>query len=374
LIAILLTGCGQQVPATWPDLSVQGDIVYLVNGQVFALEADTGKVVWDYPGAPKQSGGLLRGCSSQPQLTDGPFTSAPAAGEGFVFLASGGEQQQSIWGKGDNMAGLRALNEFGTLQWAFEGTTERAIAAPTVMGQTVYLTSSDRKVYAIDIVTQNARWVFETGNWVWATPLVVADTVYVASMDHKLYALDGETGQARWTFEQSASALPTAPAFAQDTLYLSTLGGYVYALGAQTGELAWEQKVQGSIWGTPLVQDDVVYLGTLDGVVYALDAQDGQTIWSKNTEGETRGTPAYVDGRIYIGCENGQLYVFDAQDGAESASPLGAKLEKASIYTSPVFSGQYLYVAATDGTVYALDLEKNIRVWENNPLADQEAE
>jgi outer membrane protein assembly factor BamB len=373
VIIVLLTGCGRRVPATWPDLRVQDDIVYLVNSQVYALKADTGNLVWDYPDIPKRSGGLLGGCSA-PQPTDGPFVAAPVASQEFVFLASGGEQQQSIWGKGENMAGLRVLNEFGTLQWTFKEPTQNAVAAPAMMGQTIYLASSDHTVYAIDIETRQARWTFETGNWVWATPLPADDTVYVASMDHALYALDDQTGGVKWTFDQAAGALPTAPTLAQDVLYLNALGGYVYAVDAKTGTLIWEQKVQGSIWGTPLVQDGLVYLGTLDGVMYALDTQNGQTVWSANTEGEIRGTPAYVNGKIYIGNENGKLYAFDAQKGTESASPLGEKLEKASIFTSPVFDGQYLYIVATDGTVFALDLETNTRVWQKNPLTDQEAE
>ena len=373
LIMVSLTGCGQRIASTWPDLSVQDGIVYLVNSQVYALEADTGNLVWNYPGVPQRSGGLLGGCSAS-QLADGPFTAAPVTSEGFVFLASGGEQQRSIWGTGENMAGLRVLNEFGTLQWTFKEPTKNAVAAPAIMGQTVYLASSDYHVYAIDINTQNARWIFETGNWVWATPLPIGDTVYVASMDHILYALDDETGQVKWTFEHATSALPTAPAWDQDTLYLNALDGYVYALDAGTGQLVWEQKVQGSIWGTPLVHDGLVYLGTLDGMIYALDAQNGQTVWSANAAGEIRGTPAHVNGKIYIGCENGQLYVFDAQTGTQSASPLGETLDKVSIFTSPVFDGQYLYVVATDGTIFALDLEKNVRVWEKNPLTDQEAE
>jgi glucose dehydrogenase len=53
-------------------------------------------------------------------------------------------------------------------------------------------------------------------------------------------------------------------------------------------------------------------------------------------------------------------------------SPLGMQLEKASIYTSPVFDGTYLYVVSTSGEVFALDVKRNAIVWQNNPLADQE--
>jgi len=371
LAGTLLVGCGRRVPATWPDLSVVDGVVYLANGQIFAMEAATGKLLWNYPGAPQRSGGLLSGCSA-PQATDGPFVAAPAVGAEFVFLASGGDQQQSLLGKGKNMAGLRALNNFGVLQWRFDEATQSAVASPVLDEGTVYLASSDRHVYAIDVQTRDTRWVFETTKWVWAVPLVAQDTVYIASMDHVLYAVDAATGEVEWKFDRPQSALPTAPALVQGTLYLNALDGWVYAIDAQTGALEWEHKIDGSVWGTPLVQDGFVYLGTLHGAVYALDAADGTQVWSQDVGGEVRSTPAYVDGKLYVGCQDGQLYVFDAQDGSKNVSPLGAALEKASIYTSPVFDGQYLYVVATDGRVFALDLDKDIVVWEKNPVSDQE--
>ncbi|MBN1936750.1 MAG: PQQ-binding-like beta-propeller repeat protein [Anaerolineae bacterium] len=376
ILSTLLIGCGSTVSGTWPDLVVDGETVYLVSGQVFALQADTGTVLWNYPGAAQRSGGLLGGCSA-PQATDGPFTSAPAFDDAFVYIASAGERQKSIWGAGENKAGLRALNQFGTLQWKFDGTTAPALAEPTLIGNTIYMASSDHKVYAISVETQGVRWTFETENWVWATPLIVDETVYIASMDHKLYAINDETGLTEWTFDQSHSALPTAPAYAagvdgRGVLYQNTLDGYIYAIDAQNGSLIWKTKIEGSVWASPLVEGDTLYLGTLQGIVYALSIQDGSTLWTQSVGGEVRSQPAFVDGWLYFGCEDGKLYVFNADDGTKRASPLGDKVEKASIHTTPVYDGKHLYVVATDSTVYALDLERNVIVWEKNPLTAQE--
>ena len=84
------------------------------------------------------------------------------------------------------------------------------MASPTLSGGTVYLPSSDYNVYAIDVETRGASWVFETENWVWASPLVVDDLVFIASMDHTLYAVHAENGSEAWRFEASG-ALPAAP-------------------------------------------------------------------------------------------------------------------------------------------------------------------
>jgi outer membrane protein assembly factor BamB len=374
MAAALLAGCGQQVPPYWPDLTVdrENNAVYVAeaNGQIFALQADTGAISWSFPTISQGGGGLLGGCTPR-TVTDGPFYAAPAFDAQYLYLGSAGDQQRTLFSKGENRAGLRVLDKSGIEQWQFKGVTDRTVCSPALSDTTVYLASSDRSVYAIDLTTHQPRWTFSTNNWVWATPLVIEGVVYVASMDHVLYAVNDQNGQQIWRFDGASSALPAPPAFAEGTLYLAALDGNVYAVNAETGELLWERKLGGSLWATPLLQDSVAYLGTLNGQIYALNATDGSEIWQKTVDTETRGTPAYANGTLYFGGENGQLYAFDATSGQEKASPLGVQLEGASIYTSPVFDGQRLYVVATDGRVFALDPEKGQVVWQRNPLSKE---
>lgn len=376
LIASVTVSCGQRVVPYWPGLAVADGVVYVVHGpdpsgQLFALDAETGNTLWSYPLVEQGSGGLL-GCSG-PKAADGPFHSAPAIGEQLIYLGSAGEQTRSLFSKGENMSGLRALNKSGVLQWEYRGTQDRAVAPPALGGGAVYLSSSDHSVHAIDRETHQAEWVFETGNWVWASPVVPGDLVFVASMDHSLYAVDTATGNQVWRFDEPTSALPGAPDTAEGVLYFGALDGHVYAVEAQTGDLVWKRQLDGGVWGSPLVAGDSVYLGTLGGNVYALDTADGTVRWQKEVEGDIRSAPAHVDGLIYIGSEAGRLHAFDAADGSERVSPLGQQLDKASIHTTPVYDGQRLYVVSTDGQVFALDLERNATVWSVNPLArDQE--
>lgn len=374
--ALVLAGCGRNVPAYWPEVGTGPEQLYVAetNGQVFALDPETGDILWSYPLIESSGGGFLSGCSAQ-AASDGPFYAAPVAGDEFVYLSSAGEATASLFRKRENTAGLRALNTLGTLQWSFKGTDARAVASPVVSDGTVYLASSDHNVYAINVESQQPRWIFETGNWVWANPVLSEDTVYVASMDHVLYGVDVASGDEIWRFSQAASALPAAPALVEGVLYLGSLNGGVYAVDAASGDLLWEAQVSGSMWATPQVKEGAVYFGTLDGTVHALDAEDGSMVWEQEVGGEVRGTPAYVGGIVYFGCEDGRLYAFDALDGTEQPSPLGSTLESASIFSSPVYDGQRLYVVATNGEVLALDPERNAVLWRTNPLqVDEEGE
>jgi outer membrane protein assembly factor BamB len=370
LIAVVaLVGCGRNVPPYWPEVGTGPDRLYVAetNGQVFALEPETGDVLWTYPQIQASGGGFLSGCTGRAP-SDGPFYAAPAVGSELVFLSSAGEATTSLFRRSENTAGLRALNTLGTLQWSFKGTETRAVASPILSDGTVYLASSDHSVYAIDIDTREPRWAFETGSWVWANPVVSADMVYVASMDHLLYAIDAASGNEVWRFSHATSALPAAPALVEGVLYLGSLNGGVYAVDAATGDLIWSAQTSGGMWATPQVAEGIVHFGTLGGIVYALDTEDGTTVWEQAVGGEVRGTPAYVDGIVYFGCEDGRLYAFDALDGTEQVSPLGETLENASIFSSPVYDGQRLYVVATNAEVFALDLERNVMVWRRNPL------
>jgi outer membrane protein assembly factor BamB len=378
ILALFLAGCGRQVPPYWPDLSVEGlaaqdGTVYVaeVNGQVFALQGETGAVQWTYPAVEQRSGGLLSGCSA-PAATDGPFHAAPAFNPDFLYLGSAGGVQRSLFGGSTNSSGLRALNKMGTLQWEFKGATDRTVASPAVSGTTVYLASSDHNVYAVDTETRQPRWTFETENWVWATPLVVDDRVYIASMDHSLYAVDDADGSLIWAFTGEPGALPATPAIADEVLYFGSLAGRMYAVQAENGVLKWDKAIDGGMWATPLIlaQDGVsaLYFGTLDGAIYALDTRDGSELWKQQVPDEVRGTPAHVDGTLYFGCADGKLYAFDARSGQETVSPLGQQIENASIYASPVYDGQQLYVVATNGAVFALDPARNAIVWQVNPL------
>lgn len=368
LLVVVIVGCGRQVPPYWPDLGVSGQVVYVAesNGQLYALAAETGNVMWVYPVVEQRSGGLLGGCSA-PVASDGPFFAAPAIGDEVIYLASAGEHVQSLFRRGENLSGLRALNPNGVLQWSFKGTTDRAVASPTLVGSIIYL-AADNSVYAIDTSSQMGRWVFETGSWVWAAPVVVENTIFIASMDHNLYAVSTEDGSERWRFTEATGALPAAPVYNDGVLYFGSLDGRMYAVQASDGTPVWEQSVQGAIWATPRVEQGTVYFGTLQGQIYALDAADGREQWRQEVPGEVRGTPAFVNDVLYFGCENGSLYAFNAQEGQAVMTPLSQPIEGASIYTSPVFDGERLYVVATTGQVFALDTEQNAILWQTNPL------
>ena len=73
------------------------------------------------------------------------------------------------------------------------GSLKREVrCGPPAIGSdgTVYVGSSDNKIYAINGKTGVKLWEFETGGTVYSSPAIGPDgTVYVGSWDKKLYAI-----------------------------------------------------------------------------------------------------------------------------------------------------------------------------------------
>jgi len=84
----------------------------------------------------------------------------------------------------------------GTPIWEFETgggvLLLRGVDSSPAIGPdgTVYVGSSDNKLYAINGKTGVKLWEFETGGAVFSSPAIGSDgTVYVGSQDNKLYAI-----------------------------------------------------------------------------------------------------------------------------------------------------------------------------------------
>ena len=117
--------------------------------------------------------------------------------------------------------------EPGKLIWKFQtGGSEYGVHSSPAIGSdgTVYVGSTDKKVYALDGKTGTKKWEFETGGDVKSSPAIGADgTVYVevGYPGNKVLALDGKTGAKKWEFETGGAH--SSPAIGSDgTVYVGS--------------------------------------------------------------------------------------------------------------------------------------------------------
>lgn len=67
-------------------------------------------------------------------------------------------------------------------------------STPVVYKDKVYVSSLDKRLYAVDLLTLEIGWEFETNGRIFASPEVVNGHIYIGSNDGRLYELDPETG------------------------------------------------------------------------------------------------------------------------------------------------------------------------------------
>ena len=349
LMGAVLTGCGAApVPQNWPGLTVENDTVYAISGapqEVYILDAETGAVQATFlPQGLGDSRGAINYWS--PVTLGGDLAYA-----GFF-------QEKS------DANGLYAFDpETGQQKWHFN-VDSQILPAPTYVDGTVYAGSTDKNVYAVTAETGQPKpgWSFEAEAAIWASPLVTDGRVYVASMDHNLYCLDAETGEEIWKTEVGG-AMAKQPLLADGILYVGAFDGKVHAIKADSGELVegFAFQAENWIWSTPLMVDGQLYVTALDGYLYAIEPDTGNVVAPypynsgaiDDAKDVIRANPVEAGGHILVGTEKGR--VIAVKEGQRVCSwPNGTP--ESAVYTTPVVSGDTVYVVRMDGQVYALDV------------------
>ena len=291
------------------------------DGNVYAVDAATGRQIWK-------------------RATKGPVSSSPAVVDGVVYV-------QSYDGK------FYAIDaKTGDLKWKFASSGERRfeakglhgmqpknqtiadpfdvyLSSPLVVQGSVYFGCGDGNVYALDAVTGDLKWKFQTGDVVHASPALANGILYIGSWDSFLYAIEAATGKEKWRFQ----------------------GGEDPMMHNQVG-----------FQSSAAVVDGVVYVGCRDSHLYAVDAATGQEKWKFNNEGSwVISSPAVAQGRVYFATSDSSLYhVVDATDGKS----LLRKEGKAYVFASPTIAGDVVLLGVLNGTLEARDLKTGEVLWE----------
>ncbi|MFC7077569.1 outer membrane protein assembly factor BamB family protein [Haloarcula halophila] len=211
----------------------------------------------------------------------------------------------------------------------------------------------------------NIRWRSEIGTAVAERPVVADRTVYVSTTDDRVLALDTDTGAERWTYETRMDSENLRHAVAGDRLFVA--GSFATeAVGRGDGRLSW-----GTASGAkykPLVRDGVAYLGSSTGArtLRAFEVAADELLWSFTTDGSVRGRPALVGGTLFVSA--------GAHDGEEPAPMYALDAETGDLQWERTFDGTLsssvvpfeglLYVTGENGTVAAVDPADGSVVWQ----------
>ena len=141
-------------------------------------------------------------------------------------------------------------------------------------------------------------------------------------------------------------------------------------------EVRWTFKTTGPIWGSAAVKSGVLYVGSNDKSVYALDANSGSQKWAFTTQGDIRTRPAFSGKNVIFSSDDGSLYAVDAASGAQvwktdihnthqrlALNDPHANFDFDFMTSSPIVSGNKVFVGSADGNVYGLDAATGSVSW-----------
>ena len=117
-------------------------------------------------------------------------------------------------------------------------------------------------------------WKFKTGGPLHASPVIANGTLYIGSTDGKLYALDAKQWGVRWVFD-AGDAIRYSATVLGNRVYFSARNNKVYALNAKTGEKLWEYKTKSWTEAPLIVADNKVHIGVFPSKIYLLNASTG---------------------------------------------------------------------------------------------------
>jgi outer membrane protein assembly factor BamB/Icc-related predicted phosphoesterase len=198
-------------------ISIRGNIaVYAnTNGQIVALDPNSGKALWHY-----QTGGKI-------------YSTPAIAGKRIICAST------------DNNIYCLDLKT-GQLKWTFP-TSKSIIASPAVDRNSVYIGSSEGIFRSVDLRSGKLNWKFDSvKNFVETRPLVYGNCVYFGSWGNTFYALDKRTGKLCWKREKYSNRMlsPAAvwPVAAHGKVFIVAPDRHMTALDAKTGHEIWDSK------------------------------------------------------------------------------------------------------------------------------------
>ena len=262
------------------------------------------------------------------------FDSSPSVVDGTVYASSGDKR-------------VLALDaESGRLVWETDLDGPLA-SSPTVAGDLLYFGLTDGRIIALSTLDGSPVWDFETGNFIVASPTVSEGIVYIGSGDNRLYALDALTGEHYWNYETDGR-IPASPAVSDSVIGVVSQDRQVHILDAVTGRYRLRFNMIGELFASPVLDDRLMYAADSRGTVVGIDWRQREVPFER--------TARWV---------RTQLFVWRLVDTLPRPKGFvwGFRQPRESFVTSMALGNDALFVGSDTGVVYALDRSDGSLVW-----------
>lgn len=285
-------------------LAVSGDLLFVTTagGQVFALTASSGKKVWEVDLAV-------------------PLRAAPTVQGEKVFIMS----------QDNRMFALSALT--GALQWTHSGIDETlgimAASAPTASNGALIAPYSSGEMYVMRATDGRYIWhdtlsspfagldPESTVSSIAAPPVVADGFIYAVGMSGGLSAYALTNGQRFWKANIQTSQMPWVAGF---QLFVVTDKGEMVALNRRDGGVRWVKSLNDQLpkqddkrlWSGPLLAGGRLIAVSSDGYAVSINPADGSRVAATNLDVPSTLPPVVADSSLYFLGDDGDVVCFRA--------------------------------------------------------------
>ena len=294
--------------------------------RVMCLDADTGKVAWEYkfnvyqsdvpphrvgwasPAGDPETGNIYAlgvGATVVALSKDGKLLWQRSIGEEFAAFTTHGGRTMSPIIDGDLVIVNSAVSNWGTLA----NRSLRFIALDKRTGDMVYVATPGGRPYdtaypAPLIATINGTRLLVAGNG-----------------DGGFHAIKPQTGEKVWSFIAAKRAINTGVvvkgttvivSHGDENLDTSELGMIGAIDGGQVGDIKqtkWAVKGLQFGFSSPLLDGDRVYQIENGSKMRAFDVETGKELWRQDLGTVQKAPPVLADGKIYVGTESGKFFI-----------------------------------------------------------------
>lgn len=338
--------------------------------RLVALDAETGKIVWERR--------FSQYLSDVPQHRASWASPAVDPETGNIYLFTVSAQLVCLSPDGKLLWDRSLPDEYGAVT-----THGGRTVSPIVEGDKVILNAlvmawgdlnrTGNRFFAFDKKTGQTVWIaspqvrhYDTN---YSTPIVHTidgtRALIVGGTDGGYHALKLNTGERLWSIDVSKRAILNSPLFRDNVVYLThgeenldtTEMGMIAAIDAtKTGVLTpdmYKWRTRGFLpsFASPVFDAERLYTVDNSAIVGAFDLKTGAKLWEKSIGTLQKGSPLLADGKLYVGTENGKFYILrPSATGVEvlDEDALGTATTPEPIVASPI---------AADGRIYVTSME-----------------
>ena len=314
---------------------VMGDRVYVQNPvgrgptlqeRVMALDASTGKVIWEYKVNLYQSDVPAHRIAWASPAID-PET-------GNIYILTGGAEAIALSRDGKRLWS----RSFGEEYAAFTTHGGRTMS-PVVDGDLVIVSAAvsnwgsaaarAHRLIGLDKRTGEVRYVSNPGGRPYDTAYAPPTIAHINGLrlliaplgDGGVHAIKVQTGEKVWSYIATKRAINTGVAVSGNTVFLShgdenTEGvelGLVAAIdGSQTGEIKttkWADRGTEFGYSSPIVDGKRLYQIDNGSMLIAYDTDTGKSLWTLPLGSAQKASPVLADGKIYVGNDGGSFFI-----------------------------------------------------------------